>query len=291
MPPDDVAPVIELTGVRKRYRRSGPWVLDGVDLRVGAGHVVQIVGANGSGKSTLVRIAATLARPSTGSVIVRGPVRFVPELTPAPPPMTVRTYLTHQARLQGMAGERRLAAVDAVVDEHRLAPVADRPLRELSKGWGQRVVVAQALLDAPVAVVLDEPFSGVDRPSHEHLLAVIEEQARRGTTVLITSHESMAVVGLERLAIEGGRVAADGGAGRAAPVTRRVVVLRRRPGAPDLPTELQAHAAVERLEAIDGGEPPDALGVLLGADTADDFLARALDGGWSIERLDTRTDR
>jgi ABC-type Mn2+/Zn2+ transport system ATPase subunit len=287
--------VIELVGVRKRHRRAGPWVLDGIDLTIGAGRVVQVVGTNGSGKSTLVRIAATLARPTQGVARVHGAVRFVPELTPPPPPLTVRAYLAHQVRLQGVPAAGRAEVIDDAVAQHRLGPTLDRPMRELSKGWGQRVVLAQAFLTGPAVVVLDEPFSGVDAASREHLLGVVEAHAREGAAVLITSHEAMAIVGLERRTLVGGRFTdptGELGAG-AERVVRRVVLLRRRPGAADLPDDLQNHSAVERIEPVGAHVPGsviDALGVLLDADAGDDFLARALDGGWTVERLETRFD-
>ena len=294
-------PALRLTAVRKRHHRRGPWVLDGIDLTVGPGQVVQVVGTNGSGKSTLVRLAASLTRPTEGTVAAAGLVTFVPEQTPSPVAMTVSTYLRHQARLQAgrvpsSHGDTPREApsiadtVDEVIARHRLGPVADRPLRELSKGWGQRAVIAQALLSAPTLCLLDEPFTGVDAASRDHLLGVLEEHAAAGSALVITSHEAMAVHGIDRVHLVAGRITTQ-----TAPssTTWRVVELhaRSRADASDgstAPLPFADDPAVRRVEERTDGT----VAVLVdGGPDGDRFLAEVLTRGWTIERLETRRDR
>jgi ABC-2 type transport system ATP-binding protein len=298
--------VIELVGVRKRHRRAGPWVLDGIDLQVGRGRVVQVVGTNGSGKSTLVRLVAGLARPTQGARRVVGPVTFVPEQTPAAVPMTPRVYLRHQARLQGVPTRALAGVVAATIERHRLEPVADRPLRELSKGWAQRTVIAQSLLTSPSACLLDEPFTGVDAASREHLLGVIEDHAAAGVSFVITSHEAMALHGLDRVHLVGGHLVthdeAPNGAPDASPTagprSHRLVELRLLgPPAddgslavppPDRVAFLAAHAAVQRADV----RPDGVVSIVLDAGAGgDQLLVAAVGEGWTIERVETRRDR
>ncbi len=293
------AAVVRVAGVRKRHRRSAPWVLDGIDLQVDRGRIVQVVGTNGSGKSTLVRIVGGLARPTEGSVRVVGSVTFVPEQTPPPVPMTPRLYLHHQARLQGVATRARTAAVDTAIERHRLGPVADRPLRELSKGWTQRTLIAQALVSSPSLCLLDEPFTGVDMASRDHLLGVIEEHASAGVSFVITSHEAMAIHGLDQVHLSGGRLVAlepdEQGAERARPLAVRLVDLRlqdaqapRGDGAAS-PDDRQAALLADPVVHRGDVRPDGVVALVIEADARGDrFLATALADGWTIERLETR---
>jgi ABC-2 type transport system ATP-binding protein len=283
---EPLPPVLELGAVRKRFGRTRPWVLDGIDLTVAQGEAVQVVGTNGSGKSTLLRIAAGLSRPGSGSVRRRGTASFVPERPPSPAPMTVRAYLVHQARLQGLRGFAIVDALDAAVDEHRLEAVIDRRLSELSKGWNQRCVLAQAFLADPAVVFLDEPWSGVDRTSHDHLIAVLDRVRAAGRALVMTSHEANPMAGLRRLTIAGGRLIDDRAGNQvdeqAAPASafRRVWLVSRN-GDAGLPGRLHDHPGL-----VDGSPSVDGVVVTITDDAAgDDLLVRVLDAGWTPVRI------
>jgi ABC-2 type transport system ATP-binding protein len=319
---------LELQGVSKRHRRRGPWVLDGVSLTVEAGEVVQVAGTNGCGKSTLLRIAAGLQPPTHGRVRTSGVRRYVPEHTPVPPAITVRRYLAHQARLQGVTRAEVAAAVEATLARHDLGPAADRLLGRLSKGWGQRCILAQALAEPaggrpsapPGLVLLDEPWSGVDAASREHLLAVVADLAGRGAAVLLTSHEPVALPGMRRLELRGGRLDHGKAADAAPPHPVRTVTLVARAGAPPIAPALTSAAGVVSVRAVglpadadadgyadadgrggaegqgDGGRPtaPGGTGRSLAArarlvvtadDDGDRVLVALLQRGWTIERL------
>lgn len=180
--------------------------LAGVTLDVAAGEAVLLVGRNGAGKTTLLRIATGFLDPDAGDVTIDGvalardraaaQARFgyLPEHAPAPVDMIVRDHLRLRARQKRIADPARsieLATAAAAIED-----VLDRRIGTLSKGFRQRVGLADALLGEPALLVLDEPTSGMDpiqtRELREHLTAAAKDRA-----VLVSSH---AVTDLEPLA-------------------------------------------------------------------------------------------
>ncbi|HEY8584126.1 MAG TPA: ABC transporter ATP-binding protein [Capillimicrobium sp.] len=173
---------MELRQVSQRYRRRGPWVLDGVDLAVASGEAVRVVGANGAGKTTLLRVAAGLLRPSVGEVRRSGGrVGWAPERFDGAGRLTARELLralaVDPAEVASLAGALGLEAW------------LDRPLGEASKGTRRKVVLAQALGGAPAALVLDEPWSGLDGPARAAAAELVERRRADGAAVLLCEHE------------------------------------------------------------------------------------------------------
>jgi ABC-2 type transport system ATP-binding protein len=178
--------------------------LAGVSLAVAAGEAVLLVGKNGAGKTTLLRIATGFVDPDAGTVEVDGlamartraraqaRLGYLPEQAPAPVELTVRAHLRLRARLKGCND----AAVDRAMEAAAVTSEASRLIGALSKGFRQRVGLADALLGEPPLLVLDEPTSGMDpiqvRDLVKHLVAAAKQRA-----VLVSSH---AVVDLEPLA-------------------------------------------------------------------------------------------
>ena len=211
--------MLALDGIAKAF---GPWrALAGVTLAVGAGEAVLLVGRNGAGKTTLLRIATGFLDPDAGTVTIDGiamasrraqaqaRLGYLPEHAPAPLELTVHDHLRFRARLKG-ASE---LAVEKAMKEADIVAEAGRPIGALSKGFRQRVGLADALLGAPPLLVLDEPTSGMDpiqtRQLCEKLIAAAKE---RRCAVLVSSH---AVADLEPLAarvvvLAKGAVIADG---------------------------------------------------------------------------------
>lgn len=189
-----------LTGIVKAYGKRR--ALAGVTLEVAAGEAVLLVGRNGAGKTTLLRIATGFLDPDEGTVVIAGlamaseraraqaKLGYLPEHAPAPPELTVREHLRLRARQKGATDWEAAMAAAAVASE------ADRRIGTLSKGFRQRVGLADALLGEPPLLVLDEPTSGMDpiqtRELRDHLVAAAKSRA-----VLVSSH---AVTDLEALA-------------------------------------------------------------------------------------------
>jgi ABC-2 type transport system ATP-binding protein len=185
--------MLRLGGISKAFgdRRA----LDDVTLEVAAGEAVLLVGRNGAGKTTLLRIVTGFLDPDAGDVKVDGALGYLPENAPAPPELGVREHLLLRAHLKGL-GRGARAAVDQVMAAAAVEQVASQRIGTLSKGFRQRVGLADALLGDPPLLVLDEPTSGMDpiqmRELREHLIGAAKKRA-----VLVSSH---AVTDLEPLA-------------------------------------------------------------------------------------------
>jgi ABC-2 type transport system ATP-binding protein len=194
--------MLALRGIAKAFgpRRA---VAD-VTLEVRAGEAVLLVGRNGAGKTTLLRIATGFLDPDAGEVIVDGlamagararaqrRLGYLPEHAPAPGELTVREHLGLRAR-QKRAAAGEVARVVALAE---LGAVVGQRIATLSKGFRQRVGLADALLGAPPLVILDEPTSGMDPIQVKQLRAHLAAAAR-DRAVLVSSH---AVADLEPLA-------------------------------------------------------------------------------------------
>jgi len=215
-------PLLELRAIDKAF--GARHAVAGVSLAVAAGEAVLLVGRNGAGKTTLLRVATGYLDADAGDVIVDGVdlgraraaaqarLGYLPEHAPAPPELTVTEHLRGRARMKRVARARVAEEVARVIDAADLAGVAHQRIATLSKGFRQRVGLADALLGAPRLLVLDEPTSGMDpiqvRELRERLTRAIGED--RG--VLVSSH---AVADLEALAtrvvvMHAGRIVADG---------------------------------------------------------------------------------
>jgi len=172
---------------------------DRVSLEVQAGEVMGLLGPNGSGKTTILRILTGYLRPTSGTariagldiiddaLAVKGRVGYVPEDAPLYDAMRVREFLDFMARIKGVAGDAQPAAVDAVCARLALAPVARLQIGKLSKGFRQRVAIAQALLGRPEILILDEPGNGLDPRQIIEMRDLIRSFAG-SFTVLVTSH-------------------------------------------------------------------------------------------------------
>jgi heme exporter protein A len=187
--------VITARGLVKRFGRVV--ALAGVDLDAAAGTLLALLGPNGAGKSTLLRLLAGLARPSDGRLEIsgasrdrrraRGRVGYVAHASFLYPALTARENLVFAARLYGVprAGER----ADALLAQHGLTAVASRPAGGFSRGMSQRLAIARALVHAPEIVLLDEPYTGLDRTAAEVLTGEIRRLREGGRTLVLVTHD------------------------------------------------------------------------------------------------------
>ncbi len=210
---------LEVAGLGKRY--GDVTALDGCSLTVRPGRVVGLLGPNGAGKTTTMRCIFGLVEPDRGEVRWCGApidrearLRFgyMPEERGLYPHMRVRAQLEYLARLSGL--DRRAAAdgVDRWLARLGLQERGEARLDALSHGNQQRVQLAAALVHDPVALVLDEPFAGLDPLGVEALSEVIRDLALGGTAVLFSSHQLDLVedVCQDVVVIDHGRVVLDG---------------------------------------------------------------------------------
>ncbi len=228
-------PVLTLRDVAKRYRRRV--VLDGLDLALGRGEIVGLLGPNGSGKTTTLRIAAGLLWPDRGAVEVAGEpltpeqpalrarVGYLPERVPLYDPMTVRGYLEFVAGVRGLSAARHRAAVADVLGAFDLEAVAGRVIGHLSKGFRQRIGLAQALIAAPDVLLLDEPTNGLDPFQIIEARAMIV-RASEGRGVIFSTHilQEVAALCTRVVYLHGGRLITLSPAACAARRLRAVIV-------------------------------------------------------------------
>ncbi len=184
-------------GLGKRYGATR--ALDDVSLDIRRGEVFCLLGPNGSGKTTFLRILAGYLAPSEGSISLSGHdvvreslaaracLGYVPEAVPIYSHMRVREFLRFMGRLRGLQGPALEDAIARVVERLALQAVLDRPSRALSRGYRQRVAIAQALLHDPEVVILDEPTNGLDPRQIVEARLLIRALAGRHT-VIMSSH-------------------------------------------------------------------------------------------------------
>jgi ABC-type multidrug transport system ATPase subunit len=186
--------MILLENVTKTY---GPVrALVGVSCSFGPGSITTLRGPNGSGKSTLLTILGTMTRPTSGRIDhgalgrdtqeVRGSLGWVGHESLCYPDLTGRENIELAASLHG-CDPRGAFAISA--DRFDLNVFADRPVRTYSRGQRQRVALARALVHAPALLLLDEPTTGLDAAAIARLGGVLREEARRGATVILSTHD------------------------------------------------------------------------------------------------------
>jgi ABC-2 type transport system ATP-binding protein len=187
---------LELVGLSKRY--GDVLALNDCTLTVRPGRVLGLLGPNGAGKTTAMRCIFGLVRPDHGEIRWAGQAidretrrrfGYMPEERGLYPRMQVRAQLEYLARLSGLNSGSATASVARWLARLELGERGDARVDSLSHGNQQRVQLAAALVHDPVALVLDEPFAGLDPIGVEALSAVIEELAGAGTAVLFSSHQ------------------------------------------------------------------------------------------------------
>lgn len=189
--------MLSVTGLSKSY--GATYAVRGVSFEVSRGEVVGFLGPNGAGKTTTLRMIAGFLGPTEGTVRIAGldvleePIRarrqlgYMPEQCPAYPEMKVAEYLMFRAALKGVTRSARRREVADVMSVARVFERQDALVGHLSKGYRQRLGLADALLGAPELLVLDEPTSGLDPNQVREVRQVIED--RRGRhTILVSTH-------------------------------------------------------------------------------------------------------
>ena len=187
--------MIEVQNLTKRY---GPFTaVNDVSFRVERGEILGFLGPNGAGKTTTMRVLTGYMPPSEGKAIVAGydvqdqPIEakrrtgYLPETPPLYPDMTVREYLNFVAKIKGVRKDVK-GAVDTVMKKTWVSDMANRHCAKLSKGYKQRVGLAQALIHNPDVLVLDEPTAGLDPKQIIETRQLIRELAGNHTIVLST---------------------------------------------------------------------------------------------------------
>lgn len=189
--------MIEVSHLTKQY--GNHLAVDDVSFTVADGQICGLLGPNGAGKSTIMNILTGYLSATSGQVTVAGHplpeeadaakacVGYLPEQPPLYPEMTVQEYLTFAAELKGVKMAERKEQVCRAARRTGLEAVLPRLIRSLSKGYKQRVGIAQALLGSPRLIILDEPTVGLDPAQVIEIRKLIRELGR-AHTVILSSH-------------------------------------------------------------------------------------------------------
>ncbi len=189
--------LIEVRNLTKRYGDHA--AVNDLSFRVEDGQIYGFLGPNGAGKSTTMNIIAGYIGPTAGEIYVNGfsvteepekakaTIGYLPEIPPVYPEMTVREYLLFAAELKKVPKKEKKAQIRQVMEELSLTDVSDRLIRNLSKGFRQRVGIAQAIIGNPQTLILDEPTVGLDPKQITEIRALIRELGKRHT-VILSSH-------------------------------------------------------------------------------------------------------
>ena len=190
---------IEVEGLHKRF--GDHEAVRGLSFSVRAGEVVGFLGPNGAGKTTVMRILTGFLPATDGTARIAGhdvfsdpiaarrAIGYLPETPPLYPEMTPATYVDFVARLKDVPRAKRRAAVDRALERCGLTAVRSREIRQLSKGYRQRVGLAQAIVHEPQVLVLDEPTVGLDPIQIREIRTLIHDLAASGhQTVILSTH-------------------------------------------------------------------------------------------------------
>jgi ABC-2 type transport system ATP-binding protein len=188
--------MIEVEQLVKRY--GDYTAVAGVSFQAAKGEIVGFLGPNGAGKTTTIRMLATFLPPTSGTARVAGfdvvkesdqvrrRIGYLPETPPLYGEMTVDEYLLFVARIKGVETARIRSAVDAALERCVLGDVRHRLCQHLSRGYRQRVGIAQAIVHDPEVIILDEPTSGLDPKQIIEIRQTIKSLAERHTVILST---------------------------------------------------------------------------------------------------------
>lgn len=159
-------------------------VLNDVSLEIPAGQIVGLLGPNGAGKSTLMKILIGLWSADSGTVSAPSRIGYLPENNPLYEEMYVTEYLQFMAKMTN--DKCQMTNVDALIDKVGLTPECHKHIRELSKGYRQRVGLAQALIGDPELLILDEPTTGLDPNQLVEIRSLIRSLGKDRTVILST---------------------------------------------------------------------------------------------------------
>ncbi|HWE39542.1 MAG TPA: ATP-binding cassette domain-containing protein [Isosphaeraceae bacterium] len=293
--------MIEVERLTKRY---GPVLaVDRLTFRVGRGEIVGFLGPNGAGKTTTMRMLTTFLPPTSGkaklaghdvldeALDVRRHVGYLPESVPLYGEMRVREYLNFRARLRDVPRAKRRAAIGHVLERCKLQDVEERIVGQLSKGYRQRVGLAEAMVHDPDILILDEPTAGLDPIQVREVRALIRELGDRHT-ILLSTHimPEVEAVCSRVILIAAGRIAIDDSLARLR--SEEAIEVEARGPADAIRKAIEATQDVTRVRPIptvaDGEHHAFEVRTRDGVDVRERLARRLIEGGWGLRRIDLR---
>lgn len=294
--------MIHVEGLTKRYGRS--LAIDNISFHINKGEVVGLLGPNGAGKTTTMKIltcfiSATAGRASIDGfdtfdepLKVREQIGYLPESCPLYHDMDVESYLEFAAEVRGVSSAKRKGAVEKVVSDCDLSKVTGKLIGHLSKGYRQRVGLAQALIHDPKVLILDEPTSGLDPNQIRDILKLISELGQEKTVIHSTHILGEVEATSDRvLIINNGKIVAQGTPrelmARSSGTTVYVTV--KGPGSQDALAGAGFARKVEKIGEAQDGFVRLAVQSQEQRDVSVDVYKLAAEKGWLLSELRTET--
>lgn len=196
--------------------------VDNVSFQIPAGEIVGLLGHNGAGKTTIMKMLTGFIEPGSGQIVIDGKdlaenanavkslIGYLPENLPVYPELSIVDYLAYCAKMRNIPADQQDAAIARAISQTRLQEKALTPISTLSRGYKQRVGVAQALIHKPKILILDEPTNGLDPHQTQQMRDLIRELSKEATVILST-HIMQEVDALcdRVLILESGRLAVN----------------------------------------------------------------------------------
>lgn len=292
--------MIEVLDVTKRF--GAHTAIDRVTFSVGKGEVLAFLGPNGAGKTTTMRILTCFLPPSGGTARVAGydcleqpmdvkrRIGYLPENPPLYNELTVTEYLTFVGRLKGLSSQDVRRNLDQTVERVSIGDVRDRLIGNLSRGYRQRVGLAQALIHDPPVLILDEPTVGLDPKQIIEIRELIKSLAGSHSVILSTHILPEATAVCQRVVIiSGGRIVAEDTPGRLSARLRRSDKISLTVKSP--PADF-----AERLRVLDGIQnvfaQADGTWLVeceLGRDQREDIARTVVTNGWGLLEMKSQS--
>jgi len=256
--------MIEASGISKAY--GSIQALNDVSFSIGKGEIVGLLGPNGAGKTTTIKILTGYLQPDSGSVTIDGldvlvepkqvqsRIGYLPETAPLYPELSIQAYLAMMADLRAIPDDDQQLRISEAVYAAGLENHLTRPIGELSKGFRQRVGLAQAILHTPKLLILDEPTIGLDPTQIVEIRSLIRRLAK-GSTILFSTHILSEVEALcdRAIILMNGQVRADARLSELASSSDAILILEKDvPGVSEKLQALQGVEAVQREKSREG---------------------------------------
>ncbi len=292
--------MIRVENLTKRY--GAAVAVDGISFEVGKGEIVGFLGPNGAGKSTTMRMLSCFLPPTSGraeiagydvfsdSLRARERIGYLPENVPLYLDMRVSEYLRYRARLKGVLGRRMKERLGDVLELCGLTDVSSKMLGALSKGYRQRVGLADAMIHEPDLLVLDEPTIGLDPNQIRQVRELIRNLGRHHTILISTHILSEVEMTCSRVMIlNGGKIVASDKPENLRARLRASGDVRmeaRVTDAGDAMAALRSVRGVADVEVVGDGEWAEfRIAVAAGDDPREELHRLAVDRGWAVREL------
>jgi ABC-2 type transport system ATP-binding protein len=294
--------MIHVEGLTKQYGQSK--AIDNISFHINKGEVVGLLGPNGAGKTTTMKILTCFISATAGRASINGhdtfdeplkvkeQIGYLPESCPLYHDMDVATYLAFTAEVRGIPSAKRKGAVERVISDCDLGKVTNKLIGHLSKGYRQRVGLAQALIHDPAVLILDEPTSGLDPNQIRDILSLINNLGQEKTVIHSTHILSEVETTSDRvLIINNGHIVAQGTPRELMSRSSGTTVYLTVKGS-EVQSQLDSAPFVKKAEKISDARDGFIRLALQGADQRDvslDVFKMAVEKNWLVSELKAET--